>query len=423
MSQQFSEGGEIFEKSLVEASTRGTSVGKALTSSTNPTQLFFEGNVFSQGVMSQTSQPPQILQHLHQHLSRLQQHQKLPQQQQQQHLSQQQVPQQQQHHIYQQQQQHMYQQQLINQQQQQNCQHQMYLQQQQQQMYHQQQTRQQQQMQQQPQWHRSNDFNDYVPTDVANYETVVTQQHPTCQLPAVTPNNNNFNFLPPTPVSLLDSPKQPGFPFSNSEQESVADEEDVITYEEVTNREAFGEKNVNIGGLAIALEHGSVLIECAKHEMHATTALKQPDRFNPTRIGLVFYQHKRLVFEQHGYFMLRQKAREKMDRDYANYLEEKFVPTERQLMSMTAEGFLFPAKVKVSKSNKPRNSQGHELADGPDGEFYFVNNPTLKQKKTWSGLDGKVETREERTLQEFLNQNDQTDFKFQTQRNTNHKTI
>jgi hypothetical protein len=121
--------------------------------------------------------------------------------------------------------------------------------------------------------------------------------------------------------------------------------------------------------------------------------------------------------------MLRQKAREKMDRDYANYLEEKFVPTERQLMSMTAEGFLFPAKVKVSKSNKPRNSQGHELADGPDGEFYFVNNPTLKQKKTWSGLDGKVETREDRTLHDFLNQNDQTDFKFQTQRNTNHKTI
>ncbi|KAF7268000.1 hypothetical protein GWI33_018801 [Rhynchophorus ferrugineus] len=83
------------------------------------------------------------------------------------------------------------------------------------------------------------------------------------------------------------------------------------------NSECF--KDPEIGGVAIALPHGSVLFECAKHELHATTALRKPNRQNPTRISLVFYQHRNLNKSQHGLDEYTLKQKSKLDESQSDH--------------------------------------------------------------------------------------------------------
>ena len=110
-------------------------------------------------------------------------------------------------------------------------------------------------------------------------------------------------------------------------------------------KEVFGEHNRHIGGLAVSLPHGSLVIECAKAELHATTALKHPNRYKPNRIGMVFYQHKTLNYPHHGQGNAVHTMRQKNERDYQAWKDGLFVPTQRKLQTMIEQGFRFPENV------------------------------------------------------------------------------
>ena len=74
-------------------------------------------------------------------------------------------------------------------------------------------------------------------------------------------------------------------------------------------------------GLVIMLQHGLILFETAKHENHATTRIDDANPDDPSRIGIILFQHQKLDRPNHN------RLEKEMPDEHAAIDEEEPIPS------------------------------------------------------------------------------------------------
>lgn len=226
--------------------------------------------------------------------------------------------------------------------------------------------------------------------DISNTIANNSSSSATLTTAVANPNENTNSATTPSPVSAPNETSNPASTASSSNSNKIEPIGEISDFSE--NIEAF--QDPQMGGVAIALNHGSVMIECAKHEMHSTTSLKNPNRHEPTRMTLIFYQHRNLNRHHHGIDEWEEKMRvKKINTDLDNKAKEEKEKIKKEHVGENDEeeegdDERPPAAATPTNTTKANTSK-KESGSGGNGSS---NNQTAKSGNAPSGGKKKKES-------------------------------